>query len=500
VQEFHSCLSQARTLCEKFLKNDGTLKMLFNSNVFLIFALIFYTLWPLVRSNNNLRWIYLTVASFIFYGWWDWRFLFLIVASGMLDFLAGLAMENYPRYRRLWLFTSIGGNIGSLAIFKYSGFVAENLELLIATLFNVEVALKSQIPAFALILPVGISFYTFQSMSYTIDIYKGELKPTRNIFHFFAYLSMFPQLVAGPIVRASDLLPKLLTYHDPTEQERFAGLKLMAHGFFKKMVIADNLAPGIANAFGAPVYSDSTMYWWVVVTAFAFQIYCDFSGYSDIARGLAQWMGYDFPVNFDHPYVSGSMREFWTRWHISLSTWFRDYVYIPLGGSQSGVLRSQANMWIAMLISGFWHGAAWNFLIWGVLHATFLTIERLTKWPKYIKLIPVVGGILATLLVMIQVWIAWVFFRADTLDQSLHIVTTMFSFTGRISSGDLGPNGIIFLAISMLREAFIFFQLDQKQLYPESWNNFIEPLILAIMLVGCIFLQGSGSEFIYFQF
>ena len=340
-------------------------------------------------------------------------------------------MGAYPRYKVLFLIFSICGNVGSLAIFKYSSFIAENVDAFLS-LLGFDVYLKSNIPQFMLILPVGISFYTFQSMSYTIDIYRGQLRPTRNVLHFFAYLSMFPQLVAGPIIRARDLLPQLKQNNKTTEQDRWEGLKLITHGFFKKVVIADNLAPLVNRAFNNPDPSNSSVYWWLAVTAFAFQIYCDFSGYSDIARGLARWMGYNFGLNFNHPYISLSLREFWTRWHISLSSWFRDYVYIPLGGSRKGNIHAYANMLITMVISGFWHGAAWNFVIWGFLHALFLSFERITQWPKYIKMIPGEGRWIASLIVLTQIWIAWVFFRAATMSQGIQIIKTMFSFTGGI--------------------------------------------------------------------
>lgn len=216
--------------------------MIFNSLIFIIFLVVFFMFWPATRNRNNFRWGYLIVASFIFYGWWDWRFLFLIIASGLLDFFAGLGMKSYPKYRLQFLVLAILGNIGSLSIFKYSGFFAENLQIILSSL-GVEIDLISNIPAFMLILPVGISFYTFQSMSYTIDVYRGYLQPTRNILHFFAYLSMFPQLVAGPIIRASDLLPQLKKSHRPSEAERWEGLRLIVHGFFKKVVIADYNTP-----------------------------------------------------------------------------------------------------------------------------------------------------------------------------------------------------------------------------------------------------------------
>lgn len=470
--------------------------MLFNSLIFIIFAILFFLIWPLANRKNTIRWVYLTIASFIFYGWWDWRFLFLIIGSGLLDFFAGWGMKLYPRYKTSFLITSVLGNVGSLAVFKYSGFIADNLTILLA-MFDIEINLRSHLPNFMLILPVGISFYTFQSMSYTIDIYREQLQPTTNVFHFFAYLSLFPQLVAGPIIRASDLLPQLTQVHKPDEEERWEGLKLIAHGFFKKVVIADNLAPSVNYAFGNPIQSTSSLYWWIAVTGFAFQIYCDFSGYSDIARGLAKWMGYDFMLNFDHPYISTSLREFWSRWHISLSTWFRDYVYIPLGGSRKGTFHTYLNMFITMTVSGLWHGAAWNFVIWGFLHALLVNLERLTQWPSRLKNVPG-GRWIATGIVLFEVWVTWVFFRARTFAQALYIIKTMFSFSGGLEY-HFSALGLGLLLIAILRELYFYLRLDQKILIPFAYE-YSEVLSQSVLLVACIYLRGPGSVFIYFQF
>ena len=348
--------------------------MLFNSLAFLVFAAIFFAVWPRIRHLLVTRSTFIVAASFVFYGWWDWRFLFLIIASGLVDFCCALGIEKFPKARKAFLFLSLFCNIGSLAVFKYLDFFIENLNST-----SQWISSPLNIPAAELILPVGISFYTFQSMSYTIDVYKGEMKPTRNLSHFFAYLSMFPQLVAGPIVRARELIPALESHQPVKQGDLWLGLRWIVHGYFKKMVIADSFAPVVASAFESGSVAPSCSYWWCIVVMFAFQIYCDFSGYSDIARGLGKWMGFDFPENFNHPYIARGFRDFWSRWHISLSTWFRDYVYVPLGGSRVSQPKAHFNMWVTMLISGFWHGAAWTFLIWGALHALYLSVERATK-------------------------------------------------------------------------------------------------------------------------
>ncbi|MBN2441004.1 MAG: MBOAT family protein [Spirochaetales bacterium] len=268
-----------------------------------------------MNKRQNLRWIFIIITSAVFYGWWDWRFLFLIAASGSIDFFAALGIKRWQNHKKLFLILSIIGNLGSLGIFKFLFFFTSNFNYFFSFL-----PIHFSLTVLQLTLPVGISFYTFQSMSYTIDVYRGNLKPTTNPLHFFSYIIMFPQLVAGPIIRASDLLPQLATGTPVTEENRYKGLTLIIHGYFKKVVIADTLGYAVNIAFGANNPVESSPFWIMIIIMFAFQIYCDFSGYSDIAGGLAKWMGYDFSLNFNHPYISRSLREFWSRWHISLST------------------------------------------------------------------------------------------------------------------------------------------------------------------------------------
>ncbi len=466
--------------------------MLFNSLIFVVFAIVFFIVFKYFGKNVSGRLIWLCIASFFFYGWWDWRFLFLIIFSGFVDYFAALGMEKYPSQKKLLLIFSVLANLASLSIFKYSGFIAENIDSLLGLTGGHSIA--AHIPAFFLVTPVGISFYTFQSMSYTIDVYKGQVKPTKNVVHFFAYLSMFPQLVAGPIVRAKKMLPQLLKARTVSNIEQWNGFQLIVNGYFKKMVIADNLAPHVVAAFSSPEMNSSSLYWWGVMIAFAFQIYCDFSGYSDIARGLAKWMGYNFPDNFNHPYISTSIREFWTRWHISLSTWFRDYVYIPLGGNRKGIFNSHLYLWITMLVSGLWHGAAWTFVIWGAVHAFFASLERFVRWP--VKLSNHLSfRFFAWLLVSVQVLIGWVFFRANNFNQALKILHTMFSFHGPFKF-NWGLDITIFIVVMSIRELLAALRLDHKFMKrPALMMAFYTLLIVVI-----IFFRGKGSEFIYFQF
>jgi alginate O-acetyltransferase complex protein AlgI len=471
--------------------------VLFNSLEFILFGVLVFAAWPLVRRRNNFRWGFLVVCSFFFYGWWDWRFLFLITFSGLIDYGAALAMFRWPSRRKLFLILSIFGNIGSLAVFKYGDFFFKNLNAFLG-LTN----LGSPLPLPDLLLPVGISFYTFQSMSYTIDVYRRQLTPTRNILHFFAYLAMFPQLVAGPIVRACDLLPQLRNFRRTSAADRWEACRLIVYGFFKKVVVADTVAATVTAAFAAKVPESSCSYWWVVMTLFAFQIYCDFSGYSDIARGLARWMGYDFPLNFDHPYISRSFREFWSRWHISLSTWFRDYVYIPLGGSRGSTVRSQGNLWATMVISGLWHGANWTFVAWGGLHAALLSAERVTKWPKRLARIPG-GKHLAVLIVFALTLVTWVFFRAKTFDKAAVVIGNMFNF-GDLDLSAVQANvhikDILVVGIIGLRQLWVYAKLDDTKLSRGAVGDLVRILGVAVLIAACIFLRGPGEDFIYFQF
>ncbi|MEO5376959.1 MAG: hypothetical protein H7832_04135 [Magnetococcus sp. DMHC-6] len=479
--------------------------MIFNSIAFLIFATCFFLLWPYVRKTSTSRWSFLIVASSVFYGWWDYRYLALILISGLIDFLAAMAIHAIPNRKKFFLILSLTGNLGLLFAFKYISFAAKNVDMALTT-FGYHPLLVQGIPDFMLVLPIGISFYTFQSMSYTIDVYRGQIQPTRHILHFFAYLALFPQLVAGPILRAKDLLPQLCHDRPVTPADKWAGLQRIAYGYFKKVVIADNLAPIVAMGFKTSPAEASGLFWWYMTIAFAIQIYGDFSGYSDIARGLARWMGYDFSENFNHPYTASSLRDFWNRWHISLSTWFRDYLYLPLGGSRCGNVRGYINLWITMLLSGLWHGAAWTFIAWGVVHAGFLTLERWTSWPKHLQKFPF-GRSLSTLIVLIQVCIGWVFFRSESLEQAQAILTAMLHFSGGLSLGfgktiDLNNFFITLLVMLpiMIREWMVYTGWFKPSLFPVAMIRIASPIWIGLILAAILYFRGDGHEFIYFQF
>lgn len=470
--------------------------MIFNSLEFLVFFIIFFLLWPLVRMRNKSKWLFIIAASAIFYGWWDWRFLFLILFSGLIDYTAGIFLSKKQKGKKIILGFSLLANLGSLSIFKYSEFFATIIQD-VFKIVHIEIDLISRIPDFALILPVGISFYTFQSLSYTIDIYRGKLHSTKNIFHFFSYLVMFPQLVAGPIIRASDFLNQLKTYRKVSYLEIWNAIKLICFGLFQKVVIADNLSFIIDSAYENKSAYDGTLYWWIVSIAFSFQIYTDFSGYSLIARGLAKLMGFHFKMNFNHPYLATSLKQFWKRWHISLSTWFRDYIYIPLGGSKKGRFISISALVLTMFLSGLWHGSNYTYLAWAGLHSIFLFFERITNWPKMLKhFTPFL-----IVIIFIQVTIAWVYFRAENIEQANMIIIELFDFkSSNLSFFDTYYNNLFFLYLGILIELSIYLKKRFLSIL-KFYNNYnLDVISVTISIIMILFFRGEGQQFIYFQF
>lgn len=382
--------------------------------------------------HGKTRWqnILLLVSSYIFYGWWDWRFLFLIFFSTCIDFVVGILLpkEEDQIKRKLWLWLSIISNLGILVGFKYFNFFIENFTSAFS-IFGYHLDSWS----LSIILPVGISFYTFQTLSYTIDVYKKTIKPTENFISFAAYVSFFPQLVAGPIERAGNLLPQFdavrkFDYHTATE-----GLKQILWGLFKKVVIADNCAEYVNLAFENPhEHSSSVLVLGAIL--FAIQIYCDFSGYSDMAIGTAKLFGFSLMQNFAYPYFSRDIAEFWRRWHISLSTWFRDYVYVPLGGSRVRKLLKVRNILIVFLLSGFWHGANWTFIFWGLLNALyFLPISLTGKNRQHLSnvenqnFLPSLSQFVLILKTFILTVLAWIFFRSESMSHAVLYLSEMWS-------------------------------------------------------------------------
>jgi alginate O-acetyltransferase complex protein AlgI len=378
----------------------------FNSLVFALFLpVVLGAFW---FGPRRWRTGVLLLASYVFYGWWDFRFLGLILISTIVDYVVGLRLfdSSSERRRKSWLFLSIAVNLGILGSFKYLGFFVESAASLLA-----EIGVDTGQTLLSLVLPVGISFYTFQTLSYSIDIYRRELEPERNLARFALFVAFFPQLVAGPIERAKRLLPQLKDFPNRPQEVNWSGaLALILRGLFRKVVIADGVAPIVNEVFSKPeAYVGLTVA--VGILAFSIQIYGDFAGYTDIARGVAKLFGVDLMVNFRSPYSARGFSDFWRRWHISLSTWLRDYLYIPLGGSHRGRLRTYINLMATMLLGGLWHGAGWGFLLWGLLHGAYLVIERLWRGAH-------AGQWLPASIVFSIVTLTWIPFRAISIGRA----------------------------------------------------------------------------------
>ncbi len=482
--------------------------MLFNSLEFGIFLFVVFTVyWILNKGAILVQNSFLLVASYFFYGWWDWRFLFLILLSTMVDYFIGLQIEKSKnqKHSKLLLFASLTVNLGVLFYFKYFNFFIESFSEAF-TFFGHHI----ESSRLNIILPVGISFYTFQTLSYTIDVYRKELKAEESLVSFATYVSFFPQLVAGPIERAKNLLPQFSKRKVFDYGFAKSGLQLMLWGFFKKIVIADNCA-----VFANAIFNNHLDYngYSLILGAvfFTFQIYGDFSGYSDIAIGTARLFGFNLMRNFAFPYFSRDIAEFWRRWHISLSTWFRDYVYIPLGGSRGSLLKKIRNTFIIFIVSGLWHGANWTFITWGALNALyFMPLLLLGKNRQNVtiigdgKLLAGIKEVLPMLWTFALTVIAWIFFRSQTLGQALEILYRIFSlhssaidfvFTKKVWL--LVIYLIIFLVIEWLgrsRENPI--DLDDRLSKPIKWGFY---LVLAVLILDN-FSNSTSQEFIYFDF
>ncbi len=481
--------------------------MLFNSLDFLVFFPVVVAGYFLVP--DRFRWMLLLVASYFFYMCWNPRYAILIALSTVIDYVAALQMgrAERPSARRAWLFLSLAANLGLLFTFKYFGFFSANVDWLLESL-----GMRERMPALDVLLPVGISFYTFQTLSYTIDVYRGECKPTRHFGKFALYVSFFPQLVAGPIERSTRLLPQFFEKHAFDADRIRSGLLLMAWGFFKKLVIADRLAVYVTEVYnGDTQYTGLTIL--VATYAFAFQIFCDFSGYSDIAIGTARVMGYDLMRNFDRPYYARSVAEFWRRWHISLSTWMRDYVYVPLGGNRVGVPRLYINLMATFLVSGLWHGANWTFVVWGLLHGGYIVASRATASARS-SLAQRIGlwdhsriqSIAQTVFTFHLVVFAWIFFRAESFDQAINLIGRMAvdfrPWDAEALTPMAMPEILAALAGIAIMETVHLLQFRMSvsdRLFamplPIRWAGYCGLVYLTIALGSF-----TSEEFIYFQF
>ncbi len=484
--------------------------MTFTSLTFVLFlALMFAGYWGIRRRRGQNA--LLVLGSYFFYGWWDYRFCALILLSSLTDFGIGIALNRArsAARRRGLLLISLLVNLGALAFFKYCGFFAESFAHF-AALFGWRLGHFE----LAIVLPVGISFYTFQTLSYTIDVYRRQLSPTTRIVDYLAYVSFFPQLVAGPIERGHTFLPQFLRPRVFDRELAIDGCRQILWGFFKKMVLADGLAVIVDS-----VYTDADSRGAQLALAtvcFGFQIYCDFSAYSDIAIGTGRLFGFRLMRNFAYPYFAQSVAEFWRRWHISLSTWFRDYLYIPLGGSRAGSSRRVFNVLTTFVVSGLWHGASWNFVIWGAIHGLAMIPgillragsreRRLSDVPGVGPLVPRVSTLLRMARTFLLVSLAWVFFRAPTLPDALSILQRIFSDSLNVAA--LGTVGDLLWArkrIFSILAAFILIEWLQRRhdhpLQGIAWATpFKWALYTALFWASLAFAAPLTGQFIYFQF
>jgi alginate O-acetyltransferase complex protein AlgI len=482
--------------------------MLFNSVDFAIFLpIVFAIYWILPTNYLRIQNAWLLFCSYLFYAWWDWRFLGLIVFSTFIDFFVGKRLNETSSSigRKRLLFLSIGVNIGFLGFFKYFNFFIDNF-VKVFSFFGTDFSINT----LNIVLPVGISFYTFQTMSYTIDVYQKKLKPTKDFIAFGAFVSFFPQLVAGPIERATHLLPQFFQRRKFDYDLAVDGLRQILWGLFKKMVIADNCAVHANEIFNnSGNYNGSTLF--LGGLFFAFQIYGDFSGYSDIAIGTSRLFGFDLKRNFAFPYFSRDMAEFWRRWHISLSTWFRDYLYIPLGGSQGGTAMKIRNTFIIFIISGFWHGANWTFIIWGALNAIFFIPLLLGKTNRKHLEIVASGKILPTFSEAMRILgtfaltvFAWIFFRAENVSHAFSFIAEVLSpslfewpdFNGAAAASVTGLLILCFLVLEWLGKER---QYAIQQFGLNWWRPF-RFLFYNVIVISIFWFGGKEQAFIYFQF
>lgn len=478
--------------------------MLFNSLSFLLFLPIVFTIyWWINKRSLQLQNGLLLLASYYFYACWDWRFLFLLIFSTALDYYTAIKMVEAKNNnkKKNWFWLSIGINLGFLGVFKYYNFFADSFAEVLSGF-----GIQANFWTLKVILPVGISFYTFHGLSYVIDIYKERIQPERNIVTYSLFVSYFPLLVAGPIERATHLLPQIKKKRVFDYSRAVDGVHQIIWGLFKKVVIADNCAL-YANDIFEHYESMNSLSLFLGTIYFSFQIYGDFSGYSDIALGTSKLFGIDLLRNFNYPYFSRDIAEFWRRWHISLSSWFRDYLYFPLGGSQGGMMMKIRNTFIIFLVSGFWHGANWTFIVWGALHAAFFlpllitqnnrnNIESVAKG----KSLPTLWELVSMIMTFCLTAFAWIFFRAKTVSEACSYIRNMFSFNfeGGIQFLDFERYSVELLLLLLLFIVMEWNSREQEHPIMGKWSLLKALVILLTILVLGVF--SSPADFIYFQF
>lgn len=472
--------------------------MLFNSFEFLIFFPIVFIVYWLLNKDLKKQNILLLISSYVFYAWWDWRFLTLIIISSFIDFTAGSKIFNSKtkKQRNNWLLVSLISNLGLLSIFKYYNFFAESF----SDLMNIFGWQPNDL-TLNIILPVGISFYTFQTLSYTIDIYRKQFKPTKNIITFFTFIAFFPQLVAGPIERASNLLPQIEKKRVLKKELFNEGIIQILVGLFRKIVIADTIGVYVDTIYGdVGLYNSTTLI--LATFLYAFQIYFDFSGYSDIAIGTAKLLGFKFKQNFNLPYFSKSLTEFWRKWHKSLSYWLRDYLYISLGGNRKGIKITYRNLMLTMLLGGLWHGSSWNFIIWGGIHGVVLSIEKYLKSNRTSNISNKLS-FLGYPLTFSIVLFSWIFFRSQDLNSAILAINRIISFD--FSSPFIGDiiiasNSVFVLTIGIL---FDFYLLNKKidlENFGAQFSSLKVALISTVIIILINLFYSTSNNFIYFQF
>lgn len=479
--------------------------MLFNSFEFLLFLPVVFVLYWFV-FHKKLSWQngLVLVASYFFYGWWSWKFMGLLMLSTLLDYTYGFWVASPNRRKaKFFLWLSIINNLGVLGIFKYYNFFAEQFKVGLEAL-----GLHTNPVLLQVALPVGISFYTFHGMSYVFDIYRGHQKPVRSFVDYAVFVSFFPLLVAGPIERANHLLPQVQKPRLFNYQQAVAGCRLILWGLFKKVVIADGLAETVDKYFGSyQNYDGATLI--VGAIAFSFQIYGDFSGYSDIALGTAKLFGFELLSNFKFPYFSRDVAEFWRRWHISLSSWFRDYLYFPLGGSREGKAKAVRNTFIIFLVSGFWHGASWNFIVWGFIHACgFLPLLLLDRNRKHTsdvvaqgKALPTITELRQMLFTFAFVTFAWIFFRADSMQMAWgyikHIGVSAANNPGQFLHLPGGKVAFLFIVPLLMGDWWL---RHNERILRVPQNRVVRMVVYFILFYLAVSLLGEKTSFIYFQF
>ena len=475
--------------------------MLFNSFAFLAFFAVVIPLYFVLahRWQNRM----LLLASYVFYGSWDYRFLGLLLLSTCVDYAcaSGLATSEEPRSRKRLLWLSMVSNLGILGFFKYFGFFAQSCADLLASF-----GLHSSLPVLNIVLPVGISFYTFQSMAYTIDVYRRKQVAHRDFVEFALYVAYFPQLVAGPIERSQRLLTQIAKPRNVNWAMVSSGVQLMLIGFVKKIAIADSIAPYVEGAFSSPG-EHSGVFLLLSLYLFAIQIYCDFSGYSDIARGVSRILGIELMVNFRQPYLARNITEFWRRWHISLSSWLRDYLYIPLGGNRKGTLFTYRNLMLTMLLGGLWHGASWKFIVWGGLHGIYLAVHKLVcggrpavpdgrpqgsgGWLRYL------AGVTITFHL---VCLTWIFFRARDFATAWTYLTGIFTNGFYLDFAFRLPISAFYIGLVALIDLSLWWR-DRELPFSENSSPILRGVVYGLMVVLILFVgEPNGTPFIYFQF